>query len=57
VKNHDDSSLEGEVIVHGVASAFTQTIEMRSHRIVADEPVPFGGTDAGPRPTNGFWPR
>ena len=50
MKNHNDSSLEGEVTVRGLASAFTQTIEIRSHRIIADEPVAFGGTDAGPTP-------
>ena len=50
MKTEDDSSLEGEVTVRGLASAFVQTIETRSHRLIADEPVAFGGTDAGPTP-------
>jgi putative redox protein len=50
MKTHEDSSLEGAVTVRGLASAFTQTIDIRSHRIVADEPVAVGGTDAGPTP-------
>lgn len=48
--NEDDSSLEGHVIVHGSGSAFVQTIETRSHRFLADEPVARGGADAGPTP-------
>ncbi len=36
--------------VHGLASAFVQTIETRSHRLVADEPAALGGTDRGPTP-------
>jgi uncharacterized OsmC-like protein len=46
----DDSSREGEVIVRGAGSAFVQTIETGSHRLIADEPVAHGGTDAGPTP-------
>ncbi len=50
MRNEDDSSHEGDVTVHGSGSAFVQTIETRSHRLIADEPVALGGTDAGPTP-------
>ena len=50
MKNEDDSSVEGEVTVRGSASACVQTIETRSHRLTADEPVALGGTGAGPTP-------
>jgi putative redox protein len=50
MKNGNDASREGQVTVRGVASSFAQTIEMRSHRLIADEPVAFGGTDTGPTP-------
>lgn len=50
MRNEDDSSLEGDVTVHGLGSAFVQTIQTRSHRLIADEPVAHGGTDAGPTP-------
>ncbi len=48
--NTDDSSREGYVVVQGAGSALVQTIETRSHRLIADEPVGVGGTDAGPTP-------
>ena len=38
------------VTVRGRASGFVQTVETRSHRLSADEPVDFGGTDTGPTP-------
>lgn len=41
---------EGIVTVRGLASGFVQNVETRSHRIVADEPHAFGGTDTGPTP-------
>ena len=50
MKNDDESLLEGAVTVRGLASAFVQSIETRSHRLVADEPVASGGTDRGPTP-------
>ena len=50
MSNRDDSPAEGEITVHGLGAAFTQTITTRSHRLVADEPVAVGGTDAGPTP-------
>ena len=41
---------EGIVTVRGLASGFAQTVETRSHRLSADEPLAFGGTDTGPTP-------
>jgi putative redox protein len=39
-----------EVVVQGSGFGFAQEISARSHRIVADEPIPNGGTDTGPTP-------
>jgi putative redox protein len=50
MSSQDVVSREGEVIVRGGGSAFLQTIETRSHRLLADEPAAHGGTDAGPTP-------
>jgi putative redox protein len=44
------ASHETEVVVRGLASGFAQEISARSHRLVADEPIANGGTDAGPTP-------
>src|SRR5690349_21580896 len=41
---------ETEVVVRGTGSGFAQEISARSHRLVADEPIPNGGTDTGPSP-------
>src|SRR2546426_9192062 len=38
------------IIVRGAAAGFTQKIQIGSHQLEADEPVSFGGTDAGPSP-------
>jgi putative redox protein len=38
------------VIVRGSATGFAQEIQVGSHRLTADEPVSFGGTDKGPSP-------
>lgn len=38
------------VVVRGGATGFTQEIAVERHRLVADEPVEAGGTDAGPSP-------
>ena len=38
------------VVVHGDASGFKQEIKAGPHRMVADEPVEAGGTEAGPSP-------
>jgi uncharacterized OsmC-like protein len=39
-----------QVIVRGDATGFAQEIEIGPHRLKGDEPVAFGGTDAGPSP-------
>src|SRR6266404_7296335 len=41
---------EPHVIVRGTAADFSQKIEIGAHRISADEPVAFGGTDSGASP-------
>jgi putative redox protein len=38
------------VTVHGGAAGLTQDILVGKHRLLADEPVAGGGTDAGPTP-------
>jgi len=38
------------VVVHGGAAEFTQEILAGRHRMLGDEPVSAGGTDAGPSP-------
>jgi uncharacterized OsmC-like protein len=40
----------GQVIVRGGAANFAQEIEIGQHRLKADEPVEYGGTDSGPSP-------
>jgi uncharacterized OsmC-like protein len=39
-----------QVTVHGDAGGFAQKIQTGQHRSLADEPVSYGGTDAGPSP-------
>ena len=39
-----------EVVVHGPANGFAQTITVANHRLTADEPLGVGGTDTGPGP-------
>jgi organic hydroperoxide reductase OsmC/OhrA len=39
-----------EVVVHGSATGFAQSITVANHRLTADEPVAVGGTDTGPGP-------
>ena len=39
--NQDEPAREGIVTVRGLASGFAQTVETRSHRLVADEPHRF----------------
>jgi putative redox protein len=41
---------ETQVVVRGSAHGFAQEISARSHRFIADEPIPNGGTDTGPTP-------
>ena len=38
------------VVVHGTAAGFAQEIQIGSHEVFADEPVSYGGTDAGASP-------
>ncbi len=44
------SEEQNEVIVYGDGEGFHQEVLVRSHRLVADEPVESGGTDRGPNP-------
>jgi len=41
---------ETEVVVRGSGLGFAQAISAGAHRLVADEPIPNGGTDTGPTP-------
>lgn len=45
-----DAPHDTTVVVRGSGRGFAQEISVRSHRLVADEPVPNGGTDTGPTP-------
>jgi uncharacterized OsmC-like protein/alpha/beta superfamily hydrolase len=38
------------VVVTGAGDAFTQQVEVRGHRLIADEPASVGGDDLGPTP-------
>ena len=50
MRHQDEAAREGGVTVRGLASGFAQTVETRTHRLVADEPLAVGGTDTGPTP-------
>jgi putative redox protein len=39
-----------EAVVRGSGASYTQQIDMRSHRILADEPRELNGADLGPSP-------
>jgi len=39
-----------EVVVRSAPDGLRQDVESGAHRIVVDEPVSYGGTDAGPTP-------
>ena len=41
---------ETEVVVRGSGLGFAQEISAHAHCLVADEPIPNGGTDTGPTP-------
>jgi len=41
---------QGQVVVSGGAEGYAQEILARRHRLRADEPAEFGGTDTGPNP-------
>ena len=47
---HTQATREAIVTVRGSVSGMGQTVETRSHRFVADEPLDFGGNDTGPTP-------
>ncbi len=44
------TSSSPDVIVTGRASGYAQKIEAGSYRLLADEPISYGGGDAGPGP-------
>jgi uncharacterized OsmC-like protein len=46
----DPVTREAVVTVRGGASGLVQTVEARTHRLTADEPMDFGGADSGPTP-------
>ena len=46
----DPINREAVVTVRGGPSGVAQVVKSRSHRMVADEPVDYGGTDTGPTP-------
>jgi putative redox protein len=46
----DEPAREGVVTVSGLASGFAQAVDTGSHRLIADEPLAYGGTDTGPTP-------
>jgi uncharacterized OsmC-like protein len=46
----DISNSQPHVIVRGSAIGYAQEIQIGSHRLTADEPVSFGGTETGPSP-------
>ena len=46
----NDVAHETKVVVRGSGLGFAQEISARTHRLIADEPVPDGGTDTGPTP-------
>jgi putative redox protein len=46
----DPVNREAVVTVRGGPTGVAQIVESRSHRLPADEPVDFGGTDTGPTP-------
>jgi len=45
-----DAPHETNVTVRGFGRGFAQEISARPHRLIADEPIPNGGTDTGPTP-------
>ena len=47
----DLAAKPGTVVVQGTGNGkFQQAVAMGSHRLLADEPVAYGGTDTGPTP-------
>ena len=50
MKTIDPVTREAVVRVRGGTAGVAQVIESRSHRVMVDEPLDFGGTDTGPTP-------
>jgi putative redox protein len=50
MESHSEQTRPADVIVRGSATGFAQEITANAHRLVADEPVPVGGTGTGPGP-------
>src|SRR4030095_63755 len=48
----DSSNNLPHVVVRGPATGFMQQIQAGSHRLTADEPISYGGTDTGPSPSH-----
>ena len=48
--NTQESNKTADVVVHGSARSFKQDVVVGKHRLVGDEPVSAGGSDAGPDP-------
>jgi len=46
----ESRSKTADLVVHGAAGSFKQEIIAGKYRLLADEPVSAGGTDAGPDP-------
>jgi putative redox protein len=49
-KTEQTSTKPPDIVVRGNASGFLQEIVSGKHHLSADEPVSFGGSDAGPGP-------
>ncbi len=47
---NSNAQQESDVVVRGQAGSLVQDISIGSHRLLADEPLAVGGTDAGPTP-------
>lgn len=50
VAAHAEDVPQGQVVVRGGAKGFATDVLARRHRLRADEPAEYGGTDTGPTP-------
>jgi putative redox protein len=50
VEEYPEDVPQGQVVVTGGAKGYAQEILARKHRLRADEPPEYGGTDTGPTP-------